>query len=324
MYQLHYRQSAYRQLRFLHSRILLLGNENDFKLENFTLAKEDLELKIPYLLKALELSKGDLKLFASPWSAPGWMKTNGHMKGGGHLKGEFNGPYYRTYAKYFVSSVQQRDFAYHLLSPALKASQVGEQIKIMAHDDRRSRVLSAAKDIYNDSAKAAAIDGLGVHWYTQSGFEPLTQAHLLTCTGYGYGPNEPLLGHWDRGQQYGFDILNNLKNWVIGWTDWNMALDLQDEFYKQPMFYFLGHFSKFVPRGSVRIHSQVDPAPSPSVEHVAFNTPNGNRVLVMINMHENQTFNVSIEDTKMTGKTAKISLQPKSINTVVWARGFSD
>jgi glucosylceramidase len=30
------------------------------------------------------------------------------------------------------------------------------------------------------------------------------------------------------------------------------------EFYKQPMFYHLGHFSKFVPMGSVRIDARSD------------------------------------------------------------------
>ena len=53
-----------------------------------------------------------------------------------------------------------------------------------------------------------------------------------------------------------------MNHWVTGWTDWNMALDLQggpnwsnnfvdssiivnataDEFYKQPIFYIMGHF----------------------------------------------------------------------------------
>ncbi len=53
-----------------------------------------------------------------------------------------------------------------------------------------------------------------------------------------------------------------MNNFVAGWTDWNIALDLQggpnwvrnyvdsavlvnstaDEFYKQPMFYVMGHF----------------------------------------------------------------------------------
>ncbi|XP_042894163.1 lysosomal acid glucosylceramidase-like [Penaeus japonicus] len=60
-------------------------------------------------------------------------------------------------------------------------------------------------------------------------------------------------------------------------VDWNLALDTTggpnwaanrvdapiivnataDEFYKQPMFYALGHFSKFVPGGSVHVSSRV-------------------------------------------------------------------
>jgi glucosylceramidase len=45
-------------------------------------------------------------LFGSPWSAPGWMKTNGHMKGGGKLKGTPGGEYDKTWAQYFVRSVR--------------------------------------------------------------------------------------------------------------------------------------------------------------------------------------------------------------------------
>lgn len=43
-----------------------------------------------------------LILFASPWSAPGWMKTTNKMIGGGILKGDFNGKYYITWANYFL------------------------------------------------------------------------------------------------------------------------------------------------------------------------------------------------------------------------------
>jgi glucosylceramidase len=65
----------------------------------------------------------------------------------------------------------------------------------------------------------------------------------------------------------------DINHWVTGWVDWNMALDTEggpnwvnnnvdspiiinataDEFYKQPMFYALAHFAKFVPPGSRRI-----------------------------------------------------------------------
>lgn len=61
----------------------------------------------------------------------------------------------------------------------------------------------------------------------------------------------------------------------MGWIDWNLALDEQGgpnwvqnyvdspiivnaekgEFYKQPTYYALSHFSKYIPRGSVRIGS---------------------------------------------------------------------
>ena len=58
-------------------------------------------------------------------------------------------------------------------------------------------------------------------------------------------------------------VLNqDMNHWVTGWTDWNIALDMQGgpnwvknfvdspvivnakagEFHKQPMFYVMGHF----------------------------------------------------------------------------------
>ena len=78
--------------------------DGDMDLKNFNLTEEDLTLKIPYILQASKLTApGEgLKLFSTPWSAPGWMKTNGHMKGGGELKGDINGDYYITWANYFI------------------------------------------------------------------------------------------------------------------------------------------------------------------------------------------------------------------------------
>ena len=51
---------------------------------------------------ARDLTQNKLKLFASPWSAPGWMKQTGHMVSGGTMIGDVNGPYYQTWANYFV------------------------------------------------------------------------------------------------------------------------------------------------------------------------------------------------------------------------------
>jgi hypothetical protein len=58
--------------------------------------------QIPFIQKAKAMSQQDVKLFGSPWSAPGWMKTNKNMTGNGTLIGQPGGKYYQTWANYFV------------------------------------------------------------------------------------------------------------------------------------------------------------------------------------------------------------------------------
>lgn len=92
-----------------------------------------------------------------------------------------------------------------------------------------------------------------------------------------------------------------MNNWVTGWVDWNMALNTTggptfinnivdspivvngtaDEFYKQPMYYALGHFSKFVPRNSVRI----DSSQSKKVWSIAFKRPDKGVVVIILNRY---------------------------------------
>lgn len=73
--------------------------------------------------------------------------------------------------------------------------------------------------------------------------------------------------------------LQNLNHWVVGYIDWNIALNDQGgptgpanltldaaviinqtngEFYKQPIFYAIGHFSKFIPPGSKKINVTIN------------------------------------------------------------------
>lgn len=96
--------------------------------------------------------------------------------------------------------------------------------------------------------------------------------------------------------------MQNLSHWVTGWIDWNIALNKNgapnwaknfvdspiivmpetDEFYKQPMYYAIGHFSKFVPRNSQRIQSTVF-NDNEDVKQIAFLTPDQRIVIVFIN-----------------------------------------
>uniref|UniRef100_A0A915EQN3 Glucosylceramidase n=1 Tax=Ditylenchus dipsaci TaxID=166011 RepID=A0A915EQN3_9BILA len=206
-----------------------------------------------------------------------------------------------------------------------------------------------------DKEESAAIDGLAIHWYTRGYFEDVAKAHEIqpdkfilsteACSAYLPDQHFPLMGDWQRGEDYGHDILNGLKNWVIGWTDWNLVLDQKggpnwvmnsvdaailvnkdaDEFYKQPMYYFLGHFSKFIPRDSVRISSETTDfnlagnlGDQSSVEHVAFWTPDGHTVLVVMNTDKKNSFRLSMQDVNFEGKFGQIVLPPNSIITAIW------
>lgn len=88
----------------------------------------------------------------------------------------------------------------------------------------------------------------------------------------------------------------------MGWIDWNMALNLNGgpvytnfpvdstiivnatsgEFYKQPMFYVLGHFSKFLSPGSVRIGMSAQRrSADTNIQVLAFRQPNS-KISIMI------------------------------------------
>jgi glucosylceramidase len=73
--------------------------ESDSTLTHFSLAEDTLHL-IPILKKALAIQPR-LKIMASPWSPPVWMKSNSGTMGGNLLK-----KYYASYANYFVKYIK--------------------------------------------------------------------------------------------------------------------------------------------------------------------------------------------------------------------------
>lgn len=74
--------------------------QTDINLANFSLSKDAVDL-IPILKQILTINP-NIKIMASPWSAPVWMKDNGNSMGGG-----LQTQYYDVYAKYFVKYIQQ-------------------------------------------------------------------------------------------------------------------------------------------------------------------------------------------------------------------------
>ena len=84
------------------------------------------------------------------------------------------------------------------------------------------------------------VSGVGVHWYVDDlGFafaldqfnEGFPEKFILYTEACNvptpWNPNQVELGDWNRGEKYFSDIIENINHWAVGWTDWNIALDLQ-------------------------------------------------------------------------------------------------
>jgi len=83
---------------------------------------------------------------------------------------------------------------------------------------------------------------------------------------------EQMLGVWKLGERYGMNIISDMNNGVEGWIDWNLCLDERggpnhvgnfcsapiicdtqnDTILRQPSFWYLGHFSRYIKPGACR------------------------------------------------------------------------
>lgn len=216
----------------------------------------------------------------------------------------------------------------------------------MAMDDQRYVLSWYANTIFKNQKAKELFSGIALHWYGDI-FPPsiLTTTHnkypdkflMLTEACTGTNPFEPkvILGSWNRGEQYILDIIQNLSHWVSGWTDWNLALNesggpnwaknfvdspiivipQKDQFYKQPMFYAISHFSKFVPRGSHKISlTEENSSFFQNIKSIAFLTPDHKIVVVIVNKANNHVA-LTIKD-KNTDKIIDINVPPKSFHTI--------
>ncbi|MBR7832697.1 glycoside hydrolase family 30 protein [Actinospica durhamensis] len=77
------------------------SGQTDFALEHFGVAHDEAEI-LPLLRRARELNP-ELRVIATPWSAPAWMKTNGSLVGGELIDAP---RYYEVYARYLAAFVE--------------------------------------------------------------------------------------------------------------------------------------------------------------------------------------------------------------------------
>jgi glucosylceramidase len=306
----------------------------DYDLLNFTLAPmRRWVLPLIHDVQAL-VGRDRFRLLASPWSPPAWMKTNNRMDDGGALRPEYR-PAWADYFVRFVRAMQdeekipvwaltvqnepeahqtwesclytpdeERDFVRDHLGPALERAGLGG-VHLLGWDHNRDRIEVRAAALFGDPAAARYLWGLGVHWYVSDDFAASARVHaaypdkriLFTegCIEKGAHP-----GAWEPGERYAHQMIGDFRNWVCGWMDWNIALDLRGgpnhvgnfcdapvlvdtkshEVHYQSSFYYIAHFSRYVQTGARRIESRGGPA---ALESIAFINPDESVAVVVMN-----------------------------------------
>ncbi|XP_042865789.1 putative glucosylceramidase 4 [Penaeus japonicus] len=250
----------------------------------------------------------------------------------------------------------QRDWIKENLGPTLEEAGL-RRLKLMVPDHSRNALPWYPATILDDPTAAQFVDGIAIHWYRDDVIGPsvMDETHDLfpdrfllyteACDG-SYAPTgeRVILGDWSRGEHYAYNIIEDLNHWSTGWVDWNLALDTEGgpnwarnfvdspiiinkengEFYKQPMFYALGHFSKFLVPGSRRISASVS-SPSDSVSATAFHNPADDTSVVVILNFGDTAENVSVSvgvGVGVGGEAHYINLDipTKSITTLLFAK----
>ncbi len=334
----------------------LPAGETDMNMDKFSLDPDRTHL-IPVLQEILAIYP-ELKIMASPWSPPVWMKTNHSSKGGSLLQ-----EYYPAYAKYFVKYIQgmakegisidaitvqneplhpgnnpsllmlpeeQALFIKKHLGPAFKRE--GISAKIIVYDHNADRI-DYPITVMNDADANQYVDGSAFHLYGGV-IDDLTKVHIA----------HPDKGLYFTEQWIGApgDFPSNLKwhteNLVIGATrnwcktvlEWNLAADPDqkphtpggctkclgaltidgDQVNRNPAYYIIAHASKYVRPGSKRVGSNH----LPGLPNVAFQTPAGSVVVIVVNTgDEPRSFRI-----KSGGKAVSTSLPKGAVGTYVY------
>lgn len=239
-------------------------NEGDKDLTSFSIAP-DLRFKIPLIKRAMAASGNRLKLFASPWSPPAYMKSNNDMLHGGTLLPE----YYHTWALYYTKFIKsyraagvplwgitiqnepmatqtwescvfqadvERDFLKHHLGPVM-AQEGTSDVHIMVWDHNRDLIVQRAQTIFDDPDAAKYAWGIGFHWYEAwSGGTQMydnvalvnrlyPDKHILFTEGTPANFDSTGYARWSLGEAYGRSMIYDFNSGAEGWTDWNILLD---------------------------------------------------------------------------------------------------
>lgn len=224
--------------------------QTDVSLSKFSMEKDKALIA---MLKEILTINPKIKIIATPWSAPVWMKDNGKSKGGS-LKPEFYGVYADYFVKYiqemkkegiaidavtpqneplhpgnnpslYMSSEMQGEFIKKHLGPAFKANHIKTKIVVYDHNCNKPEY---ALHILKDPEAYQYIDGSAFHLY-EGDISALSTVHNAfpeknlyfteQWTGSKGTFSEDLNWHTKN------VIIGSMRNWSKTALEWNLAND---------------------------------------------------------------------------------------------------
>lgn len=229
---------------------------------------------------------------------------------------------------------EERDFIKNHLGPAIRKNG-RDDLKVIIWDHNRDVVYERASKVLSDPEAAQYVWGTGLHWYVSEEFENLSKVHnafpdkhLIFTEGCIEGGVQ--LGAWHTGERYARNIMGDLNNYLEAWIDWNIVLNEEGgpnhvgnycdapvivdtksgEVYYNSSFYYIGHFSKYVKPGAVRIGCT---SVNEDIQSTSFRNESGEIVVILMNENdEERAVNLEIE-----GQNVAVTMPAHSISTVL-------
>lgn len=201
------------------------------------------------------------------------------------------------------SAEQERDFVKNHLGPIMGKNKV-DDVKILIWDHNRDIMVERAKTVLEDKEASKYVWGTAFHWYVSEAFENVGKVHdlfpdkgLLFTEGCQEGGVH--FNSWKTGERYARNMIGDFNNWCQGYIDWNLFLDntggpnhvnnlcdapiivdiFPENLIHQSSYYYIGHFSKYVRPGAVRIGLKNNT----SLQSVAFKNSDSSIAFIVLN-----------------------------------------